>query len=147
MKLSAGVICIEMFDGVTHILLGHATNQEYWDLPKGGIDPGEKPIDAAVREFKEEFNVTCDPNILVDLGQMAYSSNKNLHLFVCSMPVDITKCVCNSTFEMYGRTIYEMDDFIWLPLTVQDITSYCSKSMAKLLISLISENEIVRGYL
>ena len=29
-----------------------------WQMPQGGIDPGEPPYDAAVRELSEETNVT-----------------------------------------------------------------------------------------
>ena len=29
-----------------------------WQMPQGGIDPGENPYDAALRELREETNVT-----------------------------------------------------------------------------------------
>ena len=36
-----------------------ATGAGYlWQMPQGGIDPGEDPYDAAVRELAEETNVT-----------------------------------------------------------------------------------------
>lgn len=30
----------------------------YWDFPKGGIEPGESPIEAARREAREETSLT-----------------------------------------------------------------------------------------
>lgn len=33
---------------------------EAWQMPQGGIDPGEDPYDAAVRELWEETGVTAD---------------------------------------------------------------------------------------
>ncbi|MDJ0277069.1 RNA pyrophosphohydrolase [Sphingomonas sp. 2R-10] len=33
---------------------------EAWQMPQGGIDPGEAPIDAAVRELREETGVQAD---------------------------------------------------------------------------------------
>ncbi len=33
---------------------------EAWQMPQGGIDPGEAPIDAAVRELREETGVMAD---------------------------------------------------------------------------------------
>ncbi|MFD1036306.1 RNA pyrophosphohydrolase [Sphingomonas hankookensis] len=33
---------------------------EAWQMPQGGIDPGEAPIDAAVRELREETGVAAD---------------------------------------------------------------------------------------
>lgn len=32
--------------------------EEAWQMPQGGIDPGESPLDAARRELREETNVT-----------------------------------------------------------------------------------------
>jgi 8-oxo-dGTP pyrophosphatase MutT (NUDIX family) len=33
----------------------------WWELPGGGIDPGESYLDAAVREMKEETGLVLDP--------------------------------------------------------------------------------------
>lgn len=53
-----------------------------WDIPKGRIELGELPINAAMRECEEETGFTdYDPSLLEDLGEHSYSSNKNLHLF------------------------------------------------------------------
>ncbi len=37
---------------VEHVAEGHE-----WQMPQGGIDPGEEPFDACVRELHEETNV------------------------------------------------------------------------------------------
>lgn len=39
-------------DGPEHIALTHA-----WQMPQGGIDPGEDPLQAALREMEEEIGV------------------------------------------------------------------------------------------
>lgn len=39
-------------DGPEHVDLTHA-----WQMPQGGIDDGEQPWDAAVRELREETNI------------------------------------------------------------------------------------------
>lgn len=36
-----------------HVAPGHE-----WQMPQGGIDPGEQPIEAAYRELREETNVS-----------------------------------------------------------------------------------------
>ncbi len=46
-KVSAGVVITN-----GKVVLGVKSYK--WDLPKGEIEPGEKPIDAAVREVEEE---------------------------------------------------------------------------------------------
>src|ERR1700752_4462416 len=40
-------------DGPEHIDATHV-----WQLPQGGIDPGEDPWPAALRELREETNIT-----------------------------------------------------------------------------------------
>ena len=36
----------------------HVDNTHVWQLPQGGIDPGEDPWPAALRELREETNMT-----------------------------------------------------------------------------------------
>jgi bis(5'-nucleosidyl)-tetraphosphatase len=50
--LSAGVIVVRSPDQEWRYLLLRVYN--YWDFPKGGVDPGEDPLSAAVREVREE---------------------------------------------------------------------------------------------
>jgi putative (di)nucleoside polyphosphate hydrolase len=40
-------------DGPEHVDLTHA-----WQMPQGGIDPGEEPWPAALRELQEETNIS-----------------------------------------------------------------------------------------
>ena len=42
-------------------------NGTSWSLPKGHVDPGEAPLEAAIREIKEESGVT-DLSFVKDLG-------------------------------------------------------------------------------
>ncbi len=54
--LSAGVVVVRYFDGTPKFLLLRAFN--YWDFPKGLLDPGEEPLAAAIREAEEETGLT-----------------------------------------------------------------------------------------
>ncbi|BBE42506.1 bis(5'-nucleosyl)-tetraphosphatase [Conexivisphaera calida] len=50
---SAGAIVFRMFEGTRkYLLLKYPSG--YWEFPKGNIEPGESPLDAARREVKEE---------------------------------------------------------------------------------------------
>lgn len=40
-----------------------------WELPRGFVDPGEEPWQAALRELGEETGLTCQPEDLVPLGR------------------------------------------------------------------------------
>jgi len=50
--LSAGVVVVRLMDGQPHYLLLRA--YKYWDFPKGLVEPGEDPMQAATREVEEE---------------------------------------------------------------------------------------------
>jgi predicted NUDIX family NTP pyrophosphohydrolase len=59
--LSAGVLLFRDRGGVTEVLLvrpggPYWTNRDVgaWMIPKGGVEPGEAPAEAALREFEEE---------------------------------------------------------------------------------------------
>lgn len=41
------------------------TTTEAWQMPQGGIDPGEEPCDAALRELGEEIGVTPNKVALI----------------------------------------------------------------------------------
>lgn len=87
-----------------------------WDIPKGHVEPGESPKEAAIRECQEETGFTdFNPEALYDLGEHEYARNKNIHLFSYMRFVDIEsfrncKCTAYHTFED-GTTIPEMDAF------------------------------------
>ncbi|MGB5734465.1 MAG: NUDIX domain-containing protein [Thiohalocapsa sp.] len=50
--LSAGIVPVRVIDDVPHVLVLRCYN--YWDFPKGEVEPGEDPWAAAQREFSEE---------------------------------------------------------------------------------------------
>lgn len=52
-----------------------------WQIAKGGIDPGEKPINAAIREGKEELGLLKN-NIKKIYPAL---NEKNLSVFCCSI--------------------------------------------------------------
>jgi ADP-ribose pyrophosphatase YjhB (NUDIX family) len=43
-----------IFDDAGHVLLCHRRDMDLWTLPGGGMESGELPTDAAIREVKEE---------------------------------------------------------------------------------------------
>jgi 8-oxo-dGTP diphosphatase len=52
-------------DGGDRILLVEPVYKDDWELPGGAVDADESPYDAAVRELKEELDLTVTPGRLL----------------------------------------------------------------------------------
>jgi 8-oxo-dGTP pyrophosphatase MutT (NUDIX family) len=63
-RFSAGVVVVHVAQTTVQYLLLRAYKN--WDFPKGLVEPGEQPLDAAVREVKEETTLV---NLAFDWGQ------------------------------------------------------------------------------
>jgi 8-oxo-dGTP pyrophosphatase MutT (NUDIX family) len=64
--LERDAVRVVLADAGGRILLFHVVTPEeapdgWWELPGGGIDPGETYLDAAVREIGEETGLAIDP--------------------------------------------------------------------------------------
>ena len=135
-RLSCGVVIVNRDH---ELLLCHVTGQNHWDLPKGGIDLGETPLEAAIRETREESGLRLQPDALVDLGRFAYTNKKNLHLFACAMPrFDLKDLRCESRYiDRYsGRQLPEMDGFGWF--SFERVAALCTPKMTTVLGSKIN---------
>jgi 8-oxo-dGTP pyrophosphatase MutT (NUDIX family) len=62
-RFSAGVVVVHVAGGAVQYLLLRAYKN--WDFPKGLVEPGEQPLDAALREVREE---TTLENLVFDWG-------------------------------------------------------------------------------
>lgn len=63
---AVGVVCLRG-DEVLLIRRGRPPRQGEWSLPGGRIEPGERAIDAALRELREETGVEAQITGLIDL--------------------------------------------------------------------------------
>lgn len=63
---AVGVVCLRG-DDVLLIRRGTPPRRGEWSLPGGRIEPGERSIDAALRELREESGVEADILGLVDV--------------------------------------------------------------------------------
>ena len=130
-RMSCGVVVI---NDAAELLLCHVTGQHHWDLPKGGPNEGETPLQAALRETREETGLTLDAAALIDLGRMPYRARKDLHLFAARLHrVDPGLLRCESRFSdsVTGARLPEMDGFGWFPFS--EIPQRCSPKLAAVL--------------
>jgi 8-oxo-dGTP pyrophosphatase MutT (NUDIX family) len=137
LQISAGMLVIDY--ATDRLLIGHATNQKHWDIPKGLIEEDEVPIEAAFRELYEEVGTNFGfvkhefSDVAIDIGEYEYTKYKNLHLFI--LPInDFTlkgeTFSCNSYFEMYGKQFPEIDDYRWVEW--KDLDKFMAKSFLKM---------------
>lgn len=63
---AVGVVCLRG-DEVLLIRRGRPPRQGEWSLPGGRIEPGERAVDAAVRELREETGVEAGITGLIDV--------------------------------------------------------------------------------
>ena len=130
-RLSCGVIIL---NDQAELLLCHVTGQAHWDLPKGGIASGETPLQAALRETREESGLLLDAGALLDLGQMPYRSRKDLHLFTTRVVrFDTNSLWCESAYSdlISGQQRPEMDGYGWFAFAA--VAHRCTRRMTAVL--------------
>ena len=82
---SAGLLLFKRSGGALRVFLAHPggpfwrkADEHAWTIPKGLIEPGEDPLDAAQREFREETGI--DPSgPFIPLGSIRQRSGKTVH--------------------------------------------------------------------
>jgi len=86
-KESAGLLLFRRGLAEVEVLLAHpggpywvGRHEAAWTIPKGGMHPGEVPLDTAIREFREETGFEPTPPFLA-LGYIIQRSGKVVHAF------------------------------------------------------------------
>ena len=102
-KVSAGLLAYKNVEGKLNLFLAKPggpfwKNKDVgaWDIPKGGINPGEDLKKAAAREFAEEIGQKPKFKKLIDLG-IIKKPGKNIQVFAYE---GNPKFVKSNTFEM-----------------------------------------------
>ena len=121
--LSAGIFLVNK---EKQVLICHPTNHpaNVWSIPKGKIEDGEEPIDAAIRECMEESN--CDltkAESFIPLETQTYlHKKKSIKAFLVleskNPKVDFNsfELKCNSNVPKKIGGFPEMDGYKWVTL-------------------------------
>ena len=87
-KRSAGLLLVRLSAGEPEFLLVHPGGPFWarrdagaWSIPKGEISPGEDPLEAACREFAEEFGRPPPAGPSIDLGEVRQAGGKAVAAF------------------------------------------------------------------
>jgi 8-oxo-dGTP pyrophosphatase MutT (NUDIX family) len=88
MKVSAGTIITDGKSVLGCVPFGQAKKAaKNLDIPKGNIDEGEIPIQAAIRECKEEAGISLRAADMEMIGKFDYKPEKQLFIFVARIPI------------------------------------------------------------
>lgn len=82
-----------------------------WTLPGGGIGQGETPVQAAIREIKEELGFVIEPGAIRNLGNHQTVEKRGLRTKYYLFAVEL-----NSKPSL-GIKTNEIIDHKWLPVT------------------------------
>lgn len=112
---SAGIVLYRGAADAIEVLLVHPggplwarRDRGAWSIPKGEMEPGEAPLDAARREFGEELGSPAPAGEPLALGEVTLKSGKRVHAWALPGDLDVATVV-SSTFTMQwpprsGRT-------------------------------------------
>lgn len=102
---SAGVLLHRVRDGRREVLLGHLggpfwakRHERAWSIPKGVLEEGESPEEAARREFLEELGVPVPEGPWTDLGSVR-QSRKDVLVWAVEADLD-PATVVPGTFDL-----------------------------------------------
>ncbi len=56
-----------------------------WNFPGGAVEPNETPLEAAVREIAEEFEIQINPNACLEIWSYAHKYATLEHVFLCEV--------------------------------------------------------------
>lgn len=104
-KKSAGILLYRFSNKLPEVLLVHPGGPFWarkdmgaWSIPKGEFDTTENPLDAAIREMKEETGVRVFGDF-IELSPVKQKSGKIIYAWALQMDIDPAKIQSND-FEM-----------------------------------------------
>ena len=137
--MRAGVIIYNPF--LDKILLIHRwkNGQEYFVIPGGTIEPGEKALEAALREMKEEVNLSFSADQL----RTAFSLNnqgKKEHYFYTELYTAETPFIQGEELERSNpKNIYQPE---WVSLRDIDSHNLRPESLKSLLLEFLTQESL-----
>ena len=125
--LSAGILLHRVGEAGLEVLIVHPGGPFWarrdlgaWSIPKGEIEPGEDPLAAARREFREELGSEPPDGKPISLGEVRQRAGKRILAWSLAGDLDPAEVVSNTVeVTVRGRTIVvpEVDRAEWFSVT------------------------------
>lgn len=108
MSFRSGALCLVVRDKKILMVRHKRNNKEYFTLPGGGIEKGETPQQAALRELQEECNVSG--KIIQKLCEYSFpfGDNVTLHTFFVHIGDQIPKLGKDPEFSKENQILIDM---------------------------------------
>lgn len=124
-KQSAGLLIFRKSKNKFEVFLVHPGGPFWknkdagaWSIPKGEFGDDETPLDAAIREFKEETGKTIDGKF-IELNSIKQKSGKKVYAWAIEKNIDLDDLASN-TFEIEWppssgkiKSFPEVDKYSW----------------------------------
>jgi predicted NUDIX family NTP pyrophosphohydrolase len=129
---SAGLLLYRRTDqGVVEVLIAHpggpfwaGKDEGAWTVPKGEYDPGDDPLAAAYREFREETGFDAPDGATISLGELRQPGGKRVTVWALEGNLDVARASSN-TFEIEWpprsgqvRAFPEVDRLEWAEVSL-----------------------------
>jgi predicted NUDIX family NTP pyrophosphohydrolase len=124
--VSAGILLYRRRGASFEVLLAHPGGPFWrgrdtgaWTIPKGVVDEGEEPLEAACREFAEETGINLAGPFL-PLGSVRQKAGKTVHAWAVEGDADAAAIVSNTSRVEWPRNsgkwiVYpEVDRCAWM---------------------------------
>ncbi len=110
MRTRSGIILIN--DGQLALIERHRMDKHYFSFPGGGVDEGESPLEAAIREAEEELGICIE--IKQKSAEVHFGSNVQHYFLVEGFSGDFG----TGRGEEYGEydPVHGTYHPIWMPL-------------------------------
>jgi 8-oxo-dGTP pyrophosphatase MutT (NUDIX family) len=116
-EFSAGGVLVRSIRGVPHLaaIRPQGKREGVWALPKGNLDPGERPEETAVREVLEETGVSG--RLIEKLGDVKYTYTRRGGVRVFKIvSFYLLRAGRGRLGEIEERMRVEVAEARWLPL-------------------------------